>query len=151
MLPLVTSPNPPPTLAEELSSLFQRGTHQRFEDGIESDFAIDLQRIVRVSGSQAIVELSRLILTPSTSLEVAAEALKWLGRLDDPSTRSPRRRLLESGLGHPSPMLRDGAILGLSFLDDPASISALQAALRDESVPELKADISQVLQQWQSP
>ena len=47
----------------------------------------------------------------------------------------------------PSAWVRDGAGLGLSFLDDPRSIPDLEEAIKNESSKALKEDLVLVLNQ----
>lgn len=82
-------------------------------------------------------------------VEVVAEALRWLGHIEHASSYRFRFWLLEKSLSHSSVLVRDGAVLGLSFLDDPAAIPSLEQALDREPSAALRADMQQVLAQLQ--
>jgi hypothetical protein len=58
--------------------------------------------------------------------------------------------LLERSLGSRSSRIRDGAVLGLAFLDDAAAIPYLRQVIDREPVKELRADMEQVLAQLES-
>ena len=46
--------------------------------------------------------------------------------------------------------IRDAASLGLSFMDDPAAIPFLRAALERETSPLMKRNLKYVLEQFES-
>jgi hypothetical protein len=58
--------------------------------------------------------------------------------------------LLERSLGSLKARIRDGAILGLSSLNDPHAISYLKLAIEQEKCSELRKDMEQVLAQLES-
>lgn len=134
-------------LPEKVENLFSLGRNEIFEDGTESYFSRELIAVVRRHGEIAILEIARLITSEKADACVAAEALKWLGRTQHSETHLFRRWLLVSALTSSSAMVREGAVLGLAFMNDPTTISPLQQALDRERIPELRDDISHVLLQ----
>lgn len=58
--------------------------------------------------------------------------------------------LLERSLNCSQARIRDGAILGLSYLNDPHAISYLKLAIGLEKCTELREDMEQVLEQLES-
>ena len=58
--------------------------------------------------------------------------------------------MLEKYLGHENYIIKDGAIIGLSFLDDPKTISTIRAQLEKEknktSIDDLKDLLNQLLE-----
>jgi len=78
---------------------------------------------------------------------VIAEALKWLARVPHPGTHDRRRLTIEGALRHEAMEVRDGAILGLWSIEDPASIPAVREALPKEAVPWLRDEMEKLLQQ----
>ena len=46
--------------------------------------------------------------------------------------------------------IRDGALLGLSFLDDAHAVSYLKRAIEREGIEELRGDMKQVLEQLEN-
>lgn len=137
-----------PTIEVQLQTLFGAARYERFEDGMESEFSKDLLNLIDRHGAVALNTLSDLLLSPHVSMEVAAEACRWLGHITNPQTQATRRQLLERVLlNSSSARARDGAGLGLASIDDPASIPALQQAIEQEQVEELRNDLQQVLDQ----
>lgn len=129
---------------------FRRGVEERFEDGMESGFSKELESLVRRYGSVSRDVLSRLLQGGNLSASVWAEALRCLGRIDDPNSREARLWVLEKGLTSRSPLVRDGAALGIASMDDPSAIPYLQRAIEAETVRELRADMLEVLAQLTS-
>jgi hypothetical protein len=130
-----------------MENLFSVARNEVFEDGMESQFSKDLVSLIWRHGQLAILEAARLIASEKVDPGVASEALKWIGRIKDKRTHSIRLWLLKRGLTSSSHQVRDGAGLGLSFLSDPAAISALEEAVEREQVSELRSDLNQVIEQ----
>ena len=130
-----------------IESLFASAREEIFEDGMQSQFSRHLLMLIRSYGNQAITALTDYILSERANAEVAAEALRWIGHINDPSTHRDRLWLLEKSLSSSSPRIRDGAGLGLAFLDDPHAIPYLIRAVERENYTELRADLKQVISQ----
>ena len=88
-----------------------------------------------------------LLLSNRANTDVASEALKVIGRLNHKITYRDRLWLLERGLYNSSARVRDGAILGLAFMNDSIAIAPLKSAIERERIPELRQDMKQVLAQ----
>lgn len=131
----------------QAQEIFAAGKYDDFEDGFESKFSRALQVFVRRNGFVAVAALQNLILLPETNLAVSAEALRWLGQIEQPSSYSARMSLLMRSLSHPSGRVRDGAVLGLSSLDDPKSLTFLRGAIKEEPIQELRDDMIQLQHQ----
>jgi hypothetical protein len=137
-------------ITQNLQAWFEIGKQEVFEDGMESSFSLGLTTIIHKFGNLAVEALSSLMLRRETDDRVVSEAMRWLGLLDDPETYRSRLLLLERSLRSPSPRVRDGAALGLSYLDDPYAIPSLQHAIQSESVRGLRENLQQVLEQLES-
>lgn len=131
----------------DVRTLFARALELRFEDGMESSFSRDLVELIRTEGSNALEAIANLIADEATNTEVAGEALRWLGYMDDAATRRDRLGLLLDSLLSPHMRVRDGALLGIAAIDDPAALPALRDALVREASPSLREDIEQVIEQ----
>jgi hypothetical protein len=140
----------PPELAEGLRAILASGKEQVFEDGMESDFSKALIALIRTYGNDTLAEFAYFIVYEKVNAEVASEALRWLGLMNHPLSYSWRLWLLERSLGSSSARIRDGAALGLAFLDDPAAIPHIKLAIQREPVAELRQDLGQVLAQLES-
>jgi hypothetical protein len=140
----------PPELAENFRCLFISAKDEIFEDGMESEFSKGLTALIRKYGNDALAELAYFIVYEKASPEVTGEALRWLGLMDHPLSYHWRLWLLERSLSSRSARIRDGAVLGLAFLDDPDAVPYLRQAVDREPVKELRADMEQVLAQLES-
>lgn len=137
-------------LAEEIYSLFKASEEQNFEDGMETEFSKKLILLIKKYTDEAIEIITSIILYERVNAEVAAEALRWLGKMDHAPSYRFRLWLLERSLGSLKARIRDGAILGLSSLNDPHAISYLKLAIEQEKCSELRKDMEQVLAQLES-
>jgi hypothetical protein len=137
-------------LYRKFLSLFRAAKELTFEDGVHTEFSRHLLAMVQDYGSQAIAVLEDLIFANQVGIEETSEALRWLGQLEDATTHSRRLKLLGLSLSDSSARIRDGAILGLSFMDDPDAIPYIRAAICHETVGPLREDMKQVLAQLES-
>jgi hypothetical protein len=64
-----------------------------------------------------------------------------LGRIEDEITKYERYELLIRSIVSESAIIRDGAVSGLSFLDDKRAIPQLRMLLESETAPILKNNI----------
>ena len=135
-------------LAEHAISMFINAKEEIFEDGMENEFSRNLSEFI-VSFSQPAMEvIIDLFLSNSINTEVASEALRILGRLRHRITYRERLWLLERCLLYsPFARVRDGALLGLSFINDKLSIPPIKSAIEKETIPELRHDMKRVLAQ----
>jgi len=140
----------PQSLCVKMAALFATAKDEYFEDGMESEFSRGLIRLIGEYGEKAVLELAFLIPHNQVNAEIASEALRWLGHMDDARSYQRRLWLLERSLFTTSARIRDGATLGLASLDDPHAVQYLQRAIAQESYPELRNDIEQVLAQLES-
>lgn len=129
----------------ELTVLFADAKEEVFEDGVESEFSSHLLALIDEYGEFAMNQIILMAEEDKVEHEVLAEALRWFGHMEDGVAYSRRRWLLEQNLCAPSVAVRDGAILGLSFLEDLRSAPALERARQLEVHDALRADIEQVL------
>ena len=131
----------------EIEALFIAGKQEYFEDGVESKFSRGLVSCIQKYGDKAIEAITCVILYERVNPEVASEALRWLGEINHPESYKFRLWLLERSLSISSSKVRDGAILGLSYLNDPHAIHYLEQAIEQEKIIELRDDMKQVLSQ----
>lgn len=134
----------------QLEAIFRAAKGEFFEDGMESAFSQQLISFIKRHASDAMEVITSLILYGRVGLEVAGEALRWIGRIEHPETYEYRRWLLEASLKLSSSYVKDGAILGLAAMDDKHAVPYLKAAIVREQCSELKADMEQVLKQLES-
>lgn len=137
---------PDPTgLSSRLELLFKYAREEYFEDGMESNFSKSLIKLMSRYEEQAIKVLAGLVHQKETSAEVSSEALRWIGHIYHPKTFQYRFWLLTEALTSTSARVRDGALLGLSFMDTTRSIPALHKAIDSEKIESLKNDMKALL------
>ncbi|MFH1907890.1 MAG: HEAT repeat domain-containing protein [Chloroflexota bacterium] len=134
-------------LDKQANSIFAGAKEEIFEDGMESDFSRNLSEFIASFGHSAMEVIIPIILSEHTNTDVASEAYRILGRLNHRITYRDRLWLLERGLYSASARGRDGAILGLAFLNDPLAIASLKSAIEREPNSELRKDMEQILAQ----
>ena len=134
-------------LCEAVEAAFAAGTNETFEDGMISAFSEDLDYLISKFGKSAIGVISHLILNDKVNPEVASEALRCIGRIDHKPTYAYRRWLLGQSLSCSSSMVRDGAGLGISYMDDPDAINDIKKAIEREKIDELRDDLELGLKQ----
>jgi len=139
----IADPNPQVQLA------FHAAAEEDFEAGLESRFSRRLAFLLARYGPAAIMPIGHMIASERTSDQVKWEALRVLGQVDSPSTHDQRRRILQRTLLDPSRWVRDGAALGLSWMEDPAAIPALEKAIDQEPTEELRRNLTVLLRHLQ--
>jgi hypothetical protein len=142
-----TVPARNPSAEARFKAAFRKGREERFEDGMESDFSNELESLVRTYGPNSKQILARLLEDRSISDRVWGEAMRCLGRLEDPGSHGERLWVLEKGLSSDSEFIRDGAALGLASLDDLSAIPYLERAIESEALGALRSDMQEVLSQ----
>jgi len=135
-------------ISADIKRLFWLAEHITFEVGMFNEFSIGLEAIITAHGQLALKHIQSLILKEKTSVSVAMEALRYIGNFESTKWHTERRQLLENCLLESRfAWVRDGASVGLSYLDDPQSIPVLETAIKNETNEELKEDLLQVLEQ----
>ncbi len=137
----------PIDIERKFETLFIEAQDELFEDGMESEFSKNLLLLMSRYSDFAIEILVYLIIGERVNPAVAAEALRTIGHVKDASSHRRRRWLLERALTSPYSRVRDGAALGLAFMDDPAAIPSLRYAIEREEIDMLRQDLTQVLEQ----
>ena len=139
----------PEALVDRLQKLFRDASDETFEDGMDSSFSVNLTRVVRDHGVAAVSVLERVISADDVNVEIAEEALRQVGCMDDAKTHRRRLSLLERALGSPNVRIRDAASIGIEALDDPAAIESLRRAIDNEQHGHLRQNLKDVLAQLQ--
>lgn len=137
------TPNP----EESIRALFNRARYEAFEAGFDTDFSNELQASILKYSDQAIEIIAHLILHGIAGPEPASEALSCIGAINHSPTYNYRRWLLERCLSSGLARVRDGALIGLSFLDDPHAIPFLEEAIVREQRVGLRKDMQKLLRQ----
>ncbi len=135
---------------EKVEALFEVAMDEIFEDGVESQFSRQLVSYIRSYGDAAMEAIADLIVYERANQEVISEALRWVGVMDHPPTHNYRLWLLERSLQSSSARVRDGALLGLVYLEDPHAMTYLKRAIEKEQCGELRRDMETSLAQLES-
>ncbi len=136
----------PEFINHAIRRICREASEYQFEDGMISPFEVELRKLVYWYDIDALEALHDFI-EHGNSNTVSAESLRIIGDIKDPTTHPYRTWLLVKYLRHESTYIRDGAIVGLLYLDDPASISAVEAAKETETSSLLKEDLRQLADQ----
>ena len=135
-------------LSKNIKSLFSLAENIEFEVGMTNQFSDNLERAIEVLGIPALLEIKKTILNEETSLTVAAETMRYIGNIESDTYACERRELLETCLLNSRFVwVKDGAAVGLSYIDDPESIGVLKLAIEKEEYEDLKQDMILVLEQ----
>lgn len=134
-------------MEDQINDLFNAAKEEIFEDGMESQFSRGLIEAIERYEEAALNIITDLIINESVNSEVASEALRWIGGIKHEATHETRLNLLEQSLNCSSIKVRDGAVLGLSFLDDPRAIDSIKEAMERENSKLLLRNMKQVLVQ----
>ena len=137
----------PQALHDVLRGLFRDADSETFHDGMDSRFSVRLHRIILDYGVDAVEALEGVL--DGANVEVAGEALRQAGYVDDAETHKARLSLLERALASPDVNIRDGASIGMEAMDDPAAVGSLHAAIKNEPCDWLRQYLREVLAQLQ--
>lgn len=143
----VVSPVPDTELLSRLEAMFANAGAETFFDGMDSDFSRSFHSMVRSYGHPAIDAIGRMILSNRLDIEVAGEALRQFGSVDDLRSHRNRLTLLLRILESPDPRLRDSASIGIATMDDPTAIDGIRRAAEQEISPRLRNNLQLVLDQ----
>lgn len=141
------SSDKPTEVIRLMQEAFDLSIEETFEDGVQGDFSTKLMGMIEQFGSIAISAMEQIARRDNKHIEASAEALRWIGLIDNPPTHNHRLRLLMKSLDSKWPAMRDAAILGISYLDDPKAKDALVRAMEQEPIPSLRDDIESVIKQ----
>lgn len=142
----VTSPLQEAGVAErELLAGLDGMRAEEIEDGMTSALGAIITGSLEKYGGFAMEAVGSIISAEKVDPEIMSHVLRWLGRMKHPESFGSRLGLLRHSLLSSSPVIRDGAALGLAALGSPLAVAALRAAIQREGLPELRKDLEQVL------
>lgn len=135
-------------MTNEINRIFGTIEQNNLDNESESRFVEQILGVVRRYEGMAINEIQHLIMNEKVTPESAETALCALGDMDDEPTHNYRRWLLEQVLLESlSPIVRDAANVGLSYMDDPHAIASLNEAIKTEKLPLLREVMKKTLDQ----
>ena len=135
-------------LAGRFVLLVRNAESERFEDGMGSAFATRVHESVMSYGPVAVAAWERVLWRMGNANETGEELLRQFGLIEHAPSRERRLRVLKDSLKSPDSRVRDAAGLGLSFLDDPSALPALQTAHETETEGWLSDNLKLVIEQF---
>ncbi len=137
-------------ICSDIEYVFGLASDEIFEDGLENNFSSNLELAIRKWSSPAVSIITNLINSGKVKGITISKALAILGYIEHAPSYYDRLWTLEKLLSSPSPRVRDGACLGLSFLDDPRAIPFIEKAIANERTVELRINLQQLTQQLEN-
>lgn len=107
---------------------------------------LELYKIISIYREFAILVISNLIDTERVKFLQAIHILSFLGEIRHMPTFLHRTWLLEKNLKSKSKYIRDGASLGILYLENPSTINSIKEAISIEKNPQLQKNMIQVLE-----
>jgi hypothetical protein len=129
-----------------INKLFSMEPMPDFEDGVSNTFSEGIEYILQEYGNKGIAALENALIQ-SEKVSCIAETLRTLGLVDDVRTAEGRFRILVRLLRHSSAVVRDGASIGLAYLDDDKAIPEIDKAIQQEPLPFLRRDMEAIREQ----
>ena len=127
--------------------IFSQASGEEFEDGYESGFSLALTYLIELEPERTLREFYSRVFSSHAKSATIREGLMTIGEIEQDSSRELRRTILESALSIQDYTINDGALVGLSFLDDYRSIGALRARADREGNGVFKKTIAGVVAQ----
>lgn len=131
----------------EMAQIFRESANEVFETGMDNKFRQRIKSMLNNYSRPTIDTLSEWLQGGVMDVELLSESLRSVGASRDESTMEMRLELLVTALGHPSPIVRDSAIISLSDLANPMAIPYLKDALKKEKILSLRNDMISVLEE----
>jgi hypothetical protein len=134
-----------PEIKAKLDCVLNAAREEFIEDGMRNVINQQLPELLAKHFDTVIPALISVIEARRTTSIIAAEVLKEFGRVRNTASHFIRRWALERSLSSSSPIIRDGAGLGLARLSDPDSLPYLRRAIENERDAQTRADLQLVL------
>ncbi len=131
----------------KIKELFSFARYAEFDYGTDNEFRRRLESIVNEFGVTAINTIKKAINSQGIDLDAAWATLRYLGKIEQPSTYRHRLSVLIHMLDHASPKVRDGAVLGIASMDSSLAIPGLEFAIKKEKIADLRLDMELILRQ----
>jgi len=131
----------------EMAQIFRENAGEVFETGMDNKFRQRIKSMLNNYSRPTVDTLSEWIQGGVMDVELLSESLRSVGASRDESTMEMRLELLVTALAHPSPIVRDSAIISLSDLANPLAIPHLKDALKKEKILSLRNDMMSVLEE----
>ncbi len=134
-------------ITRTLNVLVEGARDEYFEDGVESNLSAGLRILFRNYAESFARILDERLKKSDIGPWILTAVLHTIGNIDDDATRDWRLATLVGHLKAPSPLIRDAAAVGLSYLDDKRAIPYLREAIARETNKDFQEDLSSVVEQ----
>lgn len=135
-------------ITKRVEGIFRAVAEEALEGEIEDEFAKSLSELIRQYEGSAVNEIEHFIIKEVVASEAAEATLRILGDVNHKPTYKYRQWLLGKALIYcSSPIVRDGANVGLAYMDDPHAIPLLKKAILNEENPLLCKVMNKTLSQ----
>lgn len=129
----------------KIDRILDLAASENFEDGMENRMSQSLRIFIAEHSVIGIQQLAMRLKSEHTNQGIAADIVRVLGQIKHDRTHYDRLHMAECLLYSDSPMARDAGALALGDMADRRSIPALERAIKEESIHELKADMQAIL------
>ncbi|MBN2238177.1 MAG: HEAT repeat domain-containing protein [Dehalococcoidales bacterium] len=126
---------------QEITKLYYSYQQEMLDTESSEEFSEQLELFIQMNGTIATFLVSYYLQNSDINDDLKCETLKAIGRTEDEVTSPERYKLLLQHLKDSSVTVRDGAICGLSYFNDPRAIPQLRFLYFNESSPILKNNI----------
>ena len=130
---------------QRISQVFESASDEVFEIGFLSQFSKNLQKIYEQHPFEVLSFAKEKLVSNQTDVEMVSELLWWVSRQESPWVKSLVVEILATGLSHSSALVRDTAANGIADVDEEVAIKHIQQAIIREKVPELRADMQDLV------
>jgi len=134
-------------LVRHLHALLAVARDERFKDGMDSNLSVGLRVLFRNYSADFAHVLDERLKKRDIGARILVEILHALGGIEDDATRGWRLATLVDFLKSASPLVRDAAAVGLSYLDDKKAAPYLRDAIEREPSKALREDLRVILEQ----
>lgn len=136
-------------IARDVVAALCRARDESFEDGMDGHLWRWLDLNFADRRSDLATALASLVVGGTVPPEPWAMALRWLSDVKQVESHAALLWLFERSLFSHDATVRDGAVVALQNLEEPAAIAALESAARRETVDILKREMEKVGTQLQ--
>lgn len=126
---------------QALSNILNSYKVENFDIEVTSEFTNDLAQIVCSFGNLAIEIINNELDKKDIDSRLKSEIMEALGRIDDVNTVNSRYELLIKCINRNDIIFRNGAVNGLSYLDDKRALPHLRELFAVERSSILKKNI----------
>lgn len=134
----------------ELFALLGQGSQEKIEDGFESQFEREFKQLFETNPTYTMEALHFAIHDAQFSTDVIRATLKVIGwcTVED-RIADLQRKLFEDALRSSSYDIREGALIGLSSLNDPQTLRIIQRSASNEKNSFLRQIYDTIIKQLQ--